>query len=144
MIYRKGDNILISGGERELAKQLGTYADAITVFSFVQSVTFSFAIADGKDFTKNVLRAEPVVFVLLVLAYVLYGLLVYRCHQGEDELLEHIRSSPVIHTWTQKIRCWRIAVIILALCISLVAMGLTACAKKPTCSRTCLHPYATR
>ena len=39
--------------EPELLKQLNTYADAVTAFSFGQAVLFCYALGKTDDFTKN-------------------------------------------------------------------------------------------
>jgi hypothetical protein len=57
--------------QKDLAKQLVTYADAITGFAFVQSVAFGFAPGQT-DFRASVLRGRYWVLFVLLFAYGFY------------------------------------------------------------------------
>jgi hypothetical protein len=92
--------------ERELAKQLSTYADSFTAFSIVQGATFCFLSVQservGCALHSRWYIAEP----LLLLAGAGYWWLLHLCHRGEDDLIgvpanrdEKIKNIiPVIRT----------------------------------------------
>lgn len=73
--------------EKELAKQVSTYADAITAFAFVQGVAFALLIGQEKDLPAAVLGhwciAAPIIFVMTCG----YFWMVRLCHNAEDDLL---------------------------------------------------------
>jgi hypothetical protein len=73
--------------EKELAKQLTSYADNFTAFSFVQGAAFCFLLVQsvpvGCALRSRWYLAEP----LLLLSGVGYFWLLRRCHRGEDELI---------------------------------------------------------
>jgi len=59
---------------KELAKQIITYADAITAFSFVQSVAFGFALAH--EFRESILKIPHHLIWGIPVAYSIYALCV--------------------------------------------------------------------
>jgi hypothetical protein len=97
------DEATDEAGRKDLAKQLVTYADAITAFAFVQSVAFGFALGQ-KDFCANVVRppcAPLVVGALLAVAYFMYYRLVLQCRVGVNTLLAGL-TGPVLDKWRKK------------------------------------------
>jgi hypothetical protein len=54
---------------RDLAKQLVTYADSVTAFSFLQSGAFGFALGQP-DFRDSVVRGPRSIAACLTVAYI--------------------------------------------------------------------------
>ena len=114
--------------EKELAKQLNTYADAITGFAFVQGVGFGLVIGQNPNLSTSVARqwciAAPIIFVMTCG----YFVMVRRCHSAEDELIgapdkrgkEIGKVVPTIRTT----RLLLIAVIGFAEIVLAIALGL--------------------
>jgi hypothetical protein len=73
--------------EKELAKQLSTYADSITAFAFVQGVTFCLLIAQNVSLACAVRSRWYIAAPLMAAASVAYFLLVRRCQDAEDDLI---------------------------------------------------------
>jgi uncharacterized membrane protein (DUF485 family) len=73
--------------EKELAKQLSTYADAITAFVFVQGVAFALLIAQSKDLPGNVARQWYIAVSVMILMTCGYLWMVSECNSAEDKLL---------------------------------------------------------
>ncbi len=73
--------------EKELAKQLSTYADSITAFAFVQGVAFCVLCAQSVSVACAVRSKWYIAASLMVVATVLYFLLARRCQDAEDELI---------------------------------------------------------
>ncbi len=73
--------------EKELAKQLSTYADAVAAFAFVQGVAFALLMGQQKELPTNVAGhwciAAPIIAVLTCG----YFLIVCLCHSAEDKLI---------------------------------------------------------
>src|SRR4029077_14232643 len=110
--------------QNELAKQLVTYADAITAFSFVQSTAFGFALGQC-EFRESVLRVPYISSSVAGGAYLLYGYFVYKCHKGEKALLLGSQDAPVTKIWRNRIWWHRYSVVVLATALSWIALGLT-------------------
>jgi hypothetical protein len=108
-------------GREYLAKQLVTYADAITAFSFVQSVAFGFALGQ-KDFRTSVLKGLWIVALVLGVAYAIYGVFVGRCRNGETGLLGLSDDAKILQ-WRQGI--WRGRFLVLCLGFVLSGIALT-------------------
>ncbi len=132
---------------KKLAEQLVKYADAITAFSFVQSVAFGFALGQ-KDFRDSVLRGPWIVLVILIGAYAIYWRFVRKCRQGVEELLTEPKepNSPrniPTDKWNRE--AWKYRKIVLALALSLSFIGLTltvigACVEKKAACPLEIHP----
>jgi hypothetical protein len=73
--------------EKELAKQLVTYADSITAFAFVQGLAFCVLCAQSVSLACAVRGKWYIAAFLMVVATVIYFLLVRRCQYAEDGLL---------------------------------------------------------
>jgi hypothetical protein len=116
---------LMNREPKEVAKQLATYADAITAFSVVQSVAFGFALA-GNDLSAKMIRAPWwLVPGVCLVAYTFYAITVWRCQHAEDTLFVGSEESKKADGWAKEIRYWRIWIIVLAAALSLIAYGLT-------------------
>jgi len=113
--------------KKELGSKLATYADAITAFAFVQSVTFSFALGSNETLIANAVRIWWLVPSIIVVANALYAYLVSGCHRGEDALLERLEHPG--DTWAKKVRKWRKLVIGLGFILSLVAYTAIWCGR---------------
>ncbi len=85
----------LSDQAKDFAKQLVTYADAITAFAVVQLLSFNYLLARGDCFTVNVLHnlCLPVVGSIIVSG--VYGVLVILCHVGERHILGSTRDPKV-------------------------------------------------
>jgi len=109
--------------QAELGKQFSAYADAITAFTFVQSLAFGVALGSNDTFRSRALGIPWLVPGIIVVANLLYACLVYGCHRGEDELLEPFPSAGA--KWQKRVRVGRMVVIGLGLALSLLAYGAT-------------------
>jgi hypothetical protein len=78
----------MSDASREMTKQLGLYADAITAFATAQLLSFTFLMAQGNCFTKNVLKYVSVPIVLGMIVNAAYFALVHSCHRAEDRMVK--------------------------------------------------------
>jgi hypothetical protein len=105
--------------QQELGNKLGTYADTITAFAFVQSVTFSFALGSERVFLMNAVKVWWLIPLIVIVANCFYAYLVHECHRGEDALLEPLASPS--DAWNEKVRAWRMSVIGLGLILCLLA-----------------------
>ena len=124
-----------SPDEKDLAKQLRTYADATTAFAVVQGVAVAIALG-SKDFRDNVLKTPWWVIPLMCLcALVVYGGIVFVCNLGENKLAG--TSTAKVLTWTRVVQVGRFAAIVFAVSIVLVGIYFTrrgACpSQKPPC-----------
>jgi hypothetical protein len=73
--------------EQELAKQLSTYADSFTAFSFVQGATFCFLLVQNVTVACAVRSKWSVAELCLVIAGAGYVFLLRLCHRGENKLM---------------------------------------------------------
>ena len=73
--------------EQELAKQLSTYADSFTAFSFVQGATFCFLLIQNVTVACAVRSKWSVAELCLVIAGAGYVFLLRMCHRGENNLM---------------------------------------------------------
>jgi hypothetical protein len=105
--------------QKELGNKLGTYADTITAFSFLQSATFSYALGTNDTFLAHATRVWWLVPSFLIVGNLFYAYLVRQCHRGEDALLEPLESPG--GAWEKKVRKWRMAMIALGLILSIVS-----------------------
>jgi hypothetical protein len=83
--------------EQELAKQLSTYADGFTAFSFVQGATFCFLVVQNAAVACELRSQWVVAEVCLAIGGAGYFLLLYLCKRGEDKLLiPAVRGGQII------------------------------------------------
>jgi hypothetical protein len=109
----------------EFAKQLRTYADAITAFCIIQSVAFGFALGN-KDFRDNVLKLKSCeLYTLGTVAIFFYTFLVIGCQRGEEALLGKSKLNDPVEVWARRVRWARLLVIILAEIIMIVGVYFT-------------------
>jgi hypothetical protein len=73
--------------EKELVKQLSTYADGITAFAFVQGVAFCVLCAQSVSAACAIKSKWYIAASLMVVATVVYLFLVRGCQNAEDELI---------------------------------------------------------
>ncbi|HLJ86498.1 MAG TPA: hypothetical protein VKZ53_06720 [Candidatus Angelobacter sp.] len=97
---------------KDVGSRMSTYADAITGFSCAQALAFCFALGSN-DFVDHIIQAGCFLPVVIIFAYLLYILIVHKCHQTEDLLLGALTSFDADKV-VKRIRQWRLA---------LVAMG---------------------
>jgi hypothetical protein len=112
---------------KDLAKQLVTYADSVTAFSFLQSVAFGFALGQ-RDFRESVSRGPWAVAGCLTMAYISYTLFLSWCRMGEAALLvaQDISTSEdvILAKWRTIVWRFRFGVLLLGLILSLTTLGL--------------------
>jgi len=99
--------------EQELAKQLSTYADGFTAFSFVQSATFGFLVAQNAAVACELRSQWVAAEASLVIAGAAYFLLLYLCERGEDKL--HIpaargKKTMSVVRMVRRVRFWIVGV----------------------------------
>jgi hypothetical protein len=114
-------------GRKELAKNLVTYADAITAFAFVQSVAFGFALGQ-KEFRESVLRGWYLVVLFLLIAYYVYFLFVRKCRLNMGRLNPLTKpplGDAILTECQENLWKYRYTVLALSLVLSLVALGST-------------------
>jgi hypothetical protein len=110
---------------KDLARQLTTYADAITAFSFVQSVAFGFGLAQH-EVRESVLKASWIAALITIAAYVFYLVFVGVCWLGNGKLLHDSKPDPQTRKWTIVLWCGRFIVILLGALLCLLAIYMTA------------------
>jgi hypothetical protein len=99
----------------DVSKQLGRYADGITVLAFTQTLVVLIAL--------NSTKIAPVQFdpgVPLII-YAVYGGLVYACQRGEDVLWEKSPESRTVDRWANYIRYGRMAIILISATLFVLA-----------------------
>src|ERR1700733_13076757 len=72
--------------EKELAKQLNTYADGITAFAVVQGLGFCLLVGQSVSLACTVSARWYVAGPLMIVGSVVYLFLVRRCQLAEDEV----------------------------------------------------------
>ena len=90
----------------DLAKQLITYADAITGFSWTQAVVFCFAVARNDSFTKTVTRTDGAVAATLgiFVGTGIYAFLASRCLASATTLDPATGNAVDVVHWVQLTR----------------------------------------
>jgi hypothetical protein len=84
-----------ANGERDFAKQLVIYADAITAFAAAQLLAFIYLLAHGDCFTVNVLRCVWFPVVGSIVVNCVYLGLVRACRRGETAILAPVRNDNI-------------------------------------------------
>jgi uncharacterized membrane protein YidH (DUF202 family) len=110
--------------EKDLVKQPATYADAITAFAFVQSVAFSFSLAQH-EVSDAVLKIPRTLPAVIIVAYAIYMAFVGICLWGEKTLLHDSNEDSATRKWTTCVWICRFAVVLFAAILSLLAIGAT-------------------
>lgn len=127
---------------QELAKQLTTYADAITGFAWVQAIGFCFVMAKPEEVLHSILTYSGVIATSLGIVFgtIIYYLLTLRCMGWAEELerggtaSEADKTAPCPKAATESesrneilrsIRKARLALIVLAGSLALLALALT-------------------
>src|ERR1700730_2727524 len=99
---------------KDLAKQIGTYADATTAFAVLQSITFSFSLGSD-EVHKNVLKTPPwLIPVLCIVALAFYVAIIWFCYLGESALIGEPYRDVTGHKWRKWKLAWRTVVTIAA------------------------------
>jgi len=73
--------------DEELAKQMSTYADAITAFAFVQGMAFGLVIGQGGELTTSLNCFWYFAVLILALINGAFVFMVRQCHSAEDRLV---------------------------------------------------------
>jgi len=120
----------------DVAKQLTGYADAVTAFSFVQSVAFGLALG-GNDLPGKLSDAPWwIVPSIMIVTFGFYMTIVYLCQNEEKTLFSSSDASKKADDVVGRVRRWRIGVILLAALLSGVAYGFTRHGYKPPVVQT--------
>jgi hypothetical protein len=93
--------------QKDLLDQATKYADAITAFCVLQSITFAVTTGTADRFADNVAKNVFLVLSLLSGATMLYLLSIHRCHAIEDSLAGKPDTSKVVGTAVRSIRRMR-------------------------------------
>jgi hypothetical protein len=107
------ENVDNTAKEQELAKQLSSYADGFTAFSFVQGATFCFLVAQNAAVACELRLHWVVAEGCLAIAGACYFLLLNLCKQGEDKLLiPAARGEKIMGVvrMVRRIRLWIVGV----------------------------------
>ena len=138
---------------QELAKQLTTYADAITSFAWIQAIGFCFVMAKPKEVLDSILTGAGVILTSLgiVVGTVIYYRLTLHCMNWVEKLEKGETRSAVDGTprvpssaknstderneVLQSIRKTRLILIVLSGVLPLLALILTKVG-------TCCYPKA--
>jgi hypothetical protein len=126
--------------EQELAKQLSTYADSFTAFSFVQGATFCFLLVQNVTVACAVRSKWSVAELCLVIAGAGYVFLLRLCHRGENKLMGVPSArGEKIKKIIPMVRRMRYGVVAVAT-VGEVLIVLSAHFSKPLfdCSKCCL------
>jgi hypothetical protein len=109
----------------ELIKRLTGYADAITAFSWVQSVAFCYGIGQDETFVRNVISPHGrwATTAGIVLVNAIYMYLVWRCHAAQETVKDTKASAA--HKIDCQIQNGRLAIIGLAGLFSLSALWVS-------------------
>lgn len=84
---------------KELAKQLGKYADATTAFVVLQSIAFSFSLG-SKDIGERIRHAPPyLIQTLCCVSLAFYILIITSCFVGENKLLANASRDEATRRW---------------------------------------------
>lgn len=81
---------------KDLAKQLGKYADATTAFVVIQSIAFSFSLG-SKELGERIRHAPA--FLIETLCYIVlafYILIITSCFVGENKLFGKESRTPIL------------------------------------------------
>ena len=110
---------------KEMLKQLGLYADAITAFATAQLLTFIYVMAEGSCFTKNVLNHASLPIALGILVNAAYFALVRSCHRAEDRIVAATEARDgVIEGIVRNLRKTRYIILIVDCAITVGVLGL--------------------
>jgi hypothetical protein len=95
---------VLANEDRDFAKQLVLYADAITAFAVVQLLAFVYLLAHGDCFTANVLHSVWYPVLGSIFIYSVYLRLDLLCRRGEIAILTLFRGdvlTPIVN------RAWK-------------------------------------
>lgn len=128
-------------GEQGLAKQLGTYADSFTAFSFAQGAAFCFLLGQNTTFACVLWAKWGSAEACLALAGAGYLLLLYLCHSREDRLIPLGSRGEKIGRIVRTIRCVRFCIVGVATLGEMIIVIVTHCARPLfDCSKVLLLP----
>jgi hypothetical protein len=117
----------MSDASNAMTKQLGRYADAITAFATAQLLSFTFLMAQGNCFTKNVLKHVSVPILLGVVVNAAYYVLVYSCHRAEHRIVKATKPrEDVIEGVVSNIGMTRYIILIVDCAMTVGVLGLIA------------------
>jgi hypothetical protein len=73
--------------DKEFAKQMYTYADAITAFAFVQGTAFGLVMGQNGGLASTVASFWFFSVPIMVVMNVVFIFMVRQCHRSEDRLI---------------------------------------------------------
>src|SRR5947207_242192 len=92
---------------KDLLDQVTKYADAITAFCVLQSITFAVTTGTAATFARNVAKNRVLVLALLSGTTILYFFSIYHCHTIEDSLVKKSEKPTDIDKAVSSIRFMR-------------------------------------
>jgi hypothetical protein len=104
--------------EKELLKQVGTYADGITAFSAVQSIGFVLSLGSGSGIATNVQKRVPIACFAIGLSLLVYCGLLFLCHWNENNLARQETTNSALRKAVTTIQSVRYVIVILAALLS--------------------------
>jgi len=117
----------MSDASKEMLKQLELYTDTITAFATVQLLSFTYLMAHGGSFTRNVLNHICVPVGLSLFVNAGYITLVCLCHRAEGRIFKTTEArEDVIQEIAKSVRRTRYFILILDCVMTLVVLGLVA------------------
>jgi hypothetical protein len=110
--------------DKEILKQLVTYADGITAFSALQSVGFVLSVASGTALGGNIQRHIRLTCLGILASVVIYFILLWLCHWNENNLAEKLPKESAPAKAVKTIHVVRYCIVAIAITLSgLVAMS---------------------
>ena|ERR1700723_2034375 len=115
----------MSDAFKEMLKQLELYADTITAFATVQLLSFTYLMAQGGCFTKNVLDHVCVPIGLSLFVNAGYITLVCLCHRAEGRIFKATEArEDVIQEIARNVRKTRYIILMVDCVMTLGVLGL--------------------
>jgi hypothetical protein len=110
---------------KDMAKQLELYADTIVAFATAQFLAFTYLIAQGGNFARNVLSYVWIPMSISALAYSAYLLLVFLCHRGQDDIFTATESRErILKSIVSNIRKARYIILVVDCAMTIGVMAI--------------------
>ena len=111
----------------DVLKQLTTYADGITAFSFLQSLAFVFSVGGSSGVGVTVHHHPYISAGVILISLAVYLYLLVRCHRNEDRLVgvPEKEKNQALGETVKETRLLRFAIVIVA---TLLCLGITVAA----------------
>lgn len=117
----------VTRDERDVLKQLTTYADRIAAFSLVQALSFVLGVGGSDRLGGNVQNHPYITAGAILVSLPVYCYLLVRCHRNEDRLVgaPEKEKNHAVGKAVREMRRLRFVVVIIA---TLMCLGITASA----------------